>query len=345
MTSSEHGRVSEPFSQPRSHKPLWVLLILTYAATGAAWLFHYDLTTTSTWYSRAAWAAFHFRVLSIHVGLGVLVVTLLLLLLRRWQFVVAAVPLIVFLLAPAPNSLRYSEMSQGRSDVRVMSVNLLDLNTDTTRVIREIRRQNPDVIAFQEYTPRWHTQLRAALGKSYPAYAARTRDDSFGIAAYSNKPFAADPSTADVTLGTSGIPQLRVVIPVKGRSIAVYAVHFMMPLLPSGTTEQRLQVGDLITTLGDESLPYLVAGDFNMTPRTHQFDELVDSGLTPAWSEGDTTRGITWPATGIRWIFPGIIPGLNLDQLLYSDELSVSLIKAGKKTGSDHLPIVVDIKA
>ena len=81
-----------------------------------------------------------------------------------------------------------------------MSVNLLMVNKDTGPLTEEIRASGADIVLLQEYTEHWHAALRAALAEDYPYECHVCRDDSFGAAVYSNRPFLGEPEL-DVPLG------------------------------------------------------------------------------------------------------------------------------------------------
>lgn len=318
----------------------WVLLAAAYLLVAFGWLFHYDLSADGTAYAVAAMVTFLVRVLGVHIGLGALFVALLLSVRGYRGVAVAAVPLIVFLVAPLVDVTPRKVDAADEPGVRVMSANLLDLNDDHAAVITQIRRQDPDVLLLQEYTPTWDRELRSALRSSHPHMVAHERSDSYGLAVYSKTPYEQTGVDGPLELGEGLTPQIRAVIDVDGMELAVYNLHLMMPLALGAHAEQRHQIADLVDELRNEDGATLVAGDLNFTETTPHHDAIVDAGFRSAWDIAGHGRGSTWPArSALRFL-----PGLRLDHVFVSKTVSVGGMTIGSRNGSDHRPVIVDIR-
>ena len=82
--------------------------------------------------------------------------------------------------------------------------------------------------------------------------------------------------------------------------------------------------------------PLIVAGDFNTTPWSPHFaDLLAAAGLRNA-ADGHGYLG-TWPP----WFWPGLIP---IDHVLLKGPLAVTTLRRGPQIGSDHFPIIADLR-
>ncbi|MCW2962419.1 MAG: Integral rane protein, partial [Thermoleophilia bacterium] len=221
-----------------------------------------------------------------------------------------------------------------------MTVNLLVGNPDRAAVARDILAADPDVIVLQEYDPKWHRTLHAKLGTRYPYEVHETRDDSFGSAIYSRTPFVG-PAPEPFTLAQNETPQYRAVVHLAGRDVAIYDVHLMPPVSRDYVITGRHEFADLRRRVRRERLPMILAGDLNVSASSPQHHDLGDAGLIDAWELVRHGRGATWPATrGINWL-----PGVRLDHLYLSGELTTTRVRVGDANGSDHRPVVADVVA
>jgi endonuclease/exonuclease/phosphatase (EEP) superfamily protein YafD len=81
--------------------------------------------------------------------------------------------------------------------------------------------------------------------------------------------------------------------------------------------------------------PLLIAGDFNTTPHSPHFTDLINrSGLRSA------ALGRHWAPTWPTFFMPA---GIQIDHVLVSDGVAVKRFETGPAVGSDHLPIIVDL--
>lgn len=334
-------RVGDDPDEPYGGRGTWMTLGVLYLVVAAGWLFHYDFARDGRLYSAAALAAFLVRVLGVHIGIVLLVGMVVPILQRRpWPTIVARVPLIAFLLLPLVDLSRTSEQGtfdRKRDDVRIMTSNLLYTRTGSDDLVDQVREANPDVLLVQEFTPAWQTTLAREIGDEFPHRVEMSRADAYGVAVYSKKPLEA----GVLDLASNETPQVRAVID-RGdeRDLVVYNLHLRMPLAVSQHTEQRREVAALVEHLErDREEQVVIAGDFNMTETTLHHAAIVDdAGYTSAWDAVERGRGATWPAA-----VPAIF-GLRLDHVFVSPELRVLDIDVKADNGSDHRPVVVDLR-
>ena len=164
----------------------------------------------------------------------------------------------------------------------------------------------------------------------------RTRTDAFGVAVYSKLPLS-DVEWFD--LGDVGTPQVRATIEHDGRDIALYAIHLLPPAGLDNTRDTWRQLDELAQRIEAESIPVMIVGDFNFTPRSAQAARLRALGLTEAHAQGGSGRGATWPSTGLV----SLAPGIRLDQVYLGEALACGRSRVLARNGSDHRPILVDI--
>lgn len=280
------------------------------------------------------WAAFMVRTFVFHAGVAMLVIAAASLLVKSRVIAIAAVPLVAFSLWPEwapPSRARVSGPT-----IRVMSMNLLAGNRQYGRAVAQILDADPDLVLLQEYGPNWDTAMTEGLSDSHPHVLRRPRTDSFGVAVYSKLPLS---GVEWFEVGGVGTPQVRTTIDFDGRTIAVYAIHLLPPAGLDNTQDTWRQHASLVKRLEAETLPILLAGDFNFTPRSAQAARFRRMGLTEAHAQGGRWRGTTWPAIGMV----SLAPGIRLDQVYLDEDLACEGSRVLGANGSDHRPILVDV--
>ncbi|MCY4073412.1 MAG: endonuclease/exonuclease/phosphatase family protein [Chloroflexi bacterium] len=145
---------------------------------------------------------------------------------------------------------------------------------------------------------------------------------------------------------------LRLLLDLNGRELAVYAVHLALPqanwqpsprfaldlLLHYDEARRNAQARRLLEILGDESKPYLVAGDFNMSDSSLIYDEIA-ARINDAWRDAGAGAGRTWPVAEVIGLPRIVHPFLRIDYIWYSEELRTVAASIGDPIGSDHLPV------
>jgi len=223
--------------------------------------------------------------------------------------------------------------------LRVLSMNLLFLSNDTPRVLAQIRAADADVIVLQEYHQDWDLDLYPALRESYPFECRPLREGVFGQAVYSRVPFVEEPSLLRLHRDDY-CPQVGVVVSVGGREVEVWNVHLISPSGPEYIMRQCEQMRVLRATLEKRSRPVVLLGDFNSTAMSWTADTLRSLELREAHATVGSGRGATWPVLPIvRYL-----PGVRIDQAWASHEIEWLSSRVMGETGSDHLPICVELR-
>lgn len=230
---------------------------------------------------------------------------------------------------------RAPEPPAGRPTLTIMSVNLLYGSGDTESLLGQIRRERPDILVFQEYTPRSEV-LRRALEADYPHVAAWPQEDAFGQAVFSRLAFE---SPARVVPPGFDVPQISVVVAFAGRRVGVTSVHLYPPVSGAMIRGQREQAA-LLAAYAAERLRdgegWVLAGDFNAPCGSAHLRRLGEAGFRDAHTRAGGGLGATWPRTGsLRWA-----PGVRIDHVLYSRDLDCVGARTGEDFGSDHRPVI-----
>jgi len=220
------------------------------------------------------------------------------------------------------------------SELRVVTANVLRGNPDSERLVEWLRHERPDVFVILELDARFRDQLQL-LATDYPYRVELPRADNFGIGLYSRHPLSAH-ETRPMWGGLTPAILATVDVPAVG-AVALLATH---PLPPVGRNASDSRNATLLADaewIARQSGPKLLAGDLNITPWSPHFqDLLMRSGLRD--SSRDFSLQPTWPS--LAWPFR-----IPIDHVLVSDDLTVVAHRLGPDVGSDHRPVLVEVRA
>ncbi len=217
--------------------------------------------------------------------------------------------------------------------LRCAAINLLVDNTDTAAVLRACTAMPLDVIVASELTERWVADL-APLRTNFPHYVGRPAG-VFGIGMWSRHPLR---DAAVIPLGVDWAPAIRAVVDAPQGAVSVLGVHTpRASLFGQDWTDNRDRALLAIpAAIRDLPKPRIVLGDCNATRWTAAYrDMLAASGLV------DTADGAGWQPT-----WPVALPSclrIPIDQVLVEPTVHVRRRWVGPETGSDHLPVFVEL--
>lgn len=336
---------------PRTTKRWPVLTGLAWLAAGGglvqvllAWSWRDQLGDAGPALLAAHYLAFMAQVFSYHAGLAMFPVLAFAAWRRRGRLMIVAAT--VGVLGAGPELL--SARPRGRTapeggTLRLMSANLMYGRTDAPRLLAQIARERPDVVLFQEWTPAAARDLKVALLPDYPHSVEVVRDDAFGQAVFSRRPFA-EPERLYAPANSSGEPAITVALDFGGRVLRVTDLHTLPPVSLEYFAAQRRTARELAAWVSSGNSPVpapdVIMGDFNATPRTAILRALRDAGMRDAHSEAGWWRGTTWPRRG--GLLP-LAPGLQLDHALVGPRAIAVRARTGEDFGSDHRPVIVDL--
>ena len=277
----------------------------------------------------------HFQV---QYFLAALACAALLALLRRWRWF--AVSLASLLLAgttvlpyQGPGRAAHADAAIGpQRTVRVLLANVLLGNHSHDRVLQLVAEADADVLVFQEVNERWRSALAPITGR-YPHIAGKSREDPFGTVVYSRLPI----EDVDVlVLGEAGRSTICLRVIVDGAPLTLVCTHPKPPLLPGPFALRNDQLDQVADLVGRLPRPLVLAGDLNATMWSPWFRRFSERTALRSVRRGFGVLA-TWPAA-----LPGFLR-IPIDHVLVSDDLSVTGCRLGAATGSDHLPLIVDL--
>ena len=157
-----------------------------------------------------------------------------------------------------------------------------------------------------------------------------------------------------------GREALRLLLNQDGRELAVYALHFTLPLKPRPQFDPNADIGPeallryderrrnaqirrFLEYMRAESKPFIVAGDFNTSDASLIYDELAER-MGDAWRAAGVGAGRTWPVAEAIGLPRVIQPLLRIDYIWHSADLRPVEARVGEPIGSDHLPVTVEFE-
>lgn len=218
--------------------------------------------------------------------------------------------------------------STDRPTLKLLSSNLNFSNQRTDLVAQLINDEQPDVVVLSEFTYTHQHQLHGLL-TSFRHHWLQPRSDGFGIALLSNIPIS---KHSVIQLANVQTPQIEVDLLWSGKTIRLLGLHLLSPEIPAGARGRNLQIKALIKRLNSAtSIPQILLGDFNITPWSPYYADLLDStGLL------NTAAFASWPSV--------LGPlGIPIDHCLHTPELITDSKRRGPNVHSDHYPLIVEL--
>ena len=189
----------------------------------------------------------------------------------------------------------------------------------------------PDVVVLAELSPRKADRLAALLPRLPHRYFA-AREGVWGVAIFSRWPLLA-PQPA--MRGESQIGA-RVDLDLGDHEFRLYGAHLNWPVLPETETVRNRQLQALGRELAECPRACVAVGDFNVTPWSSHFRDVVKvpgvrdcaagRGWLPTWNSG----------------LPSILR-IRIDQCLASGTMGIADVHVGESVGSDHFATINDL--
>ena len=216
---------------------------------------------------------------------------------------------------------------EGAPSLTLYSANLWAWNTDVEAITRSIQEANPDIVVLVELGDAPSAQLDRVLA-GYPHRVLNARVDRPSGAARaaiaSRYPLTAIPDRPDGLVSVAAVAQTPL-----GR-VNVIGAHLTRPWPFQYQWGQINQATALAAIRRDMTGPVIAAGDFNSVSSARIGRQIqAEAGLIPAPG---------WPGT-----WPSVVPSaaaMTIDQVWRSPDLALLERRLGRKTGSDHRPVI-----
>jgi endonuclease/exonuclease/phosphatase (EEP) superfamily protein YafD len=208
--------------------------------------------------------------------------------------------------------------------------------------IAAIRDSGADLVLLQETTEAWERQIRDQLGEVYPHMAFRHCCRAGGLAILSKGAIVEDDYLNARSSERGWFPAWRHVVDTQIGRIQTLNVHLRPPISDGGsvvsgyftTPKVRRKEIDAFFASLDDSLPTVIAGDFNENKDGRAVQYLRKKGLRSALPEFKPSAD-TW-----RWKTSVGSVHSQLDHIAYDAQLvplNANVLKQGR---SDHWPVV-----
>lgn len=289
---------------------------------------------------REHWAAdllSHFRVQYV---LALLLAGAFFLVRRRWFLLLPTLALATYAGWPVGEYLLPRTTGSGGHDkwqLRVMSLNVEASNSRADLVKAAIDQANPDVVFLPEATAAWAEAL-APLRTRYRYGTGDGAQGVFSLLLLSQLPVR---DARVIQISDNGWPAIVARIcpsetAEEKECIGFVGIHPPPPMsadLAAARNEVFRALPDAIAKVSPG--PIIVAGDFNCTPWSPFFaDLLTATGLH------DSALGFgIWPT----WNSSLLPVGIKIDHVLVADGVVVRNHQVGGDVGSDHFPVIVDL--
>lgn len=256
--------------------------------------------------------------------------------LRKRNVVVSWILLLVLTILPMmPLMIQvdHSFTSPNTPHVKILQMNLWGgRNTDTDAVLENVRKFKPDILVFSEITGKWEKIFDTALSD----YSYRVVETKFGgIAVYSKHPLLA---AKIFYFGKVQRPRIETVVEMKNKQFLLIAAH---PVIPKYMAVRNGELGEIAKVAARSDRPVVLAGDLNCSPWSYYFARLQRDGNLL-----DTEPGFgmqcSWPTALLERRLQ-TMPFIPIDHFLVSDSFNVINRVLGTKSGSDHLPVFIDL--
>ncbi len=221
----------------------------------------------------------------------------------------------------------------GTGRLSVLSFNIYSGNRRLSAVAAYVREAAPDVLLLLEVTADGLKEL-ALEASGFTALAVESRADNFGLALFLRRGGAATvvPGTAHIEhFGGDSVGTALAALTVDGRELSLAGVHFITPTSDRNVARRDAMLDAAARWVAGRGARGLVVGDFNATPWTPVFGEVLK---THGLRSGGTGVGLgaSWPT----W-FPPL--GIPIDHLLVGPGVTVLDRQFGPDLGSDHHPL------
>ncbi|TWR27584.1 endonuclease/exonuclease/phosphatase family protein [Mucilaginibacter pallidiroseus] len=266
----------------------------------------------------------------------------------------------------------YSSKSKTVNSLRIMQYNVhgfvgigaKDGVNIKDEILETIAIERPDIITFEDYVVSNATKtssndsVKAALKlpNYYFVKLSKKNINAAGNAIFSKYPIV----NSGVVDTTSFNKQRSIFVDIKynDKKIRIYAVHlqsvmfktqehaFLKGNVSVSKSEQvsdklkkafiyrSYEVAKLKRHIENCPHPYIISGDFNDTPMSFAFNELI-SGMKSTYQE----KGY-----GLGYTYYNDFPNVQIDHILVSSQINILNYFLKKAKLSDHYPIISDIE-
>lgn len=232
------------------------------------------------------------------------------------------------------------------ADARVFSLLTYNLHAETVKLdpmIEIVQTLDADIVLLQEFTLPAAERFAPALAERYPYHDLRP----VGVSVYGKGAFSRFPTTENTyTIDGSRVLIQRLLLDIDGVPLVLYNIHPSVPRvgLPYDASQRSDDIARIMALAEKESLPVIIAGDFNMTDQSDDYRKM-HARYTDVFRESGFGLGLTFPDFGgfSMPILPHLPQIVRLDYVFTTPAHFQSLEARvwHHSGGSDHRPLFV----
>ncbi len=215
-----------------------------------------------------------------------------------------------------------TDSSVNELSLNIYAQNAYYLNMDTSEFYEEVLVLQPDLFIVHEAHAGWGSTQNEVL-TDYPYTKLTEETGVHGIFMGSQIPGQFTEIPLGEEVGLEFIPL--------DNSYKILAVHPQAPVKQKWASERNEQFADIITYVQNSSVPVVVIGDFNCTPWSPYFVDLLEQTALKDARLLDPNPGLdfTWNASSFLFQLP-------IDHALVSKEWEVLNFETRPTQNSDH---------
>jgi endonuclease/exonuclease/phosphatase (EEP) superfamily protein YafD len=215
--------------------------------------------------------------------------------------------------------------------VRVAAFNVHISNDRMPDVANYLDSLAVDIAVLEEMSLANAEQLASLLPR-LPHWYAAEQDGVWGVVVLSRWPMIAPQPVKTQSRRFAA----RMDFDLGDRKFRLYGAHLNWPLMPPTALVRNAQLDDLGRELSACPHACIAVGDFNVTPWSSHFRDLLE---IPGVHDCAAGRGLlgTWPSG-----MPAVLR-IRIDQCLSAGAVSVADIRVGNGMGSDHVATINDL--
>ena len=257
---------------------------------------------------------------------GAVIATALLFLIRQKQAAyIGLAATLVLILAIWPQAFAAQKPADRKAvPIRMVFANVFIRNQHPEKILPWLKKEDPDIVAMVEVNPWVRQQLMDTLRQERPYIVTR-----YDMVVASRWPIV------DEHPGAPGFALITMTVKAPQGDLNLGVTHLTRPWPFKSVEDQPRQfsrLGGALAPIADKR--FVLVGDFNTPPcaaQMHDFTKRMNLHTAPAlWG--------TWIA-----YLPGFLR-VNIDNAMASPDLNLSGRHAGSFDGSDHRPIVFEIR-
>lgn len=216
--------------------------------------------------------------------------------------------------------------------LRLLAANVLGSNKNYAALNQAVLEAHADIVVLQELTDEWQKQTED-MDSQYPFHKVVPKPRGSGMALFSRYPLE---EVEVLSLDSSTHIAILAKVNINDTLVSILALHPPTPVRTDKFLKRNRQFSEAAAIFSATQGPGILIGDLNTTMWSPYFTDLVrNSGLR------DARLGFglkpSWPLP-----LPAILQ-LPIDHCLVSADVGVEKIGTGRRTGSDHRPLIVDV--